>query len=51
MLQQTTVPTVKTRFEEFIKKWPSNHQLAKLLKVKYCAIGLDSDITHVLVIY
>ena len=22
MLQQTTVPTVKTRFEEFIKKWP-----------------------------
>ena len=29
MLQQTTVQTVKTRFEEFIKKWPSNNQLAK----------------------
>ena len=23
MLQQTTVSTVKTRFEEFIKKWPT----------------------------
>ena len=29
MLQQTTVPTVKTRFEEFIKKWPTLKDLAK----------------------
>ena len=34
MLQQTTVPTVKTRFEEFIKKWPSNDQLAKTSETK-----------------
>ena len=34
MLQQTTVPTVKTRFEEFIKKWPSNAQLAKTTETK-----------------
>ena len=30
MLQQTTVPTVKTRFEEFIKKWPTLKDLAKI---------------------
>ena len=29
MLQQTTVPTVKTRFKEFIKKWPTLKHLAK----------------------
>ena len=29
MLQQTTVPTVKKRFEEFVKKWPSLEDLAK----------------------
>jgi len=29
MLQQTTVPTVKKRFEEFIKKWPTLNDLAK----------------------
>ena len=29
MLQQTTVPSVKTRFEEFIKKWPTLKDLAK----------------------
>ena len=29
MLQQTTVSTVKTRFEEFIKKWPTLKDLAK----------------------
>ena len=51
MLQQTTVPTVKTRFEEFIKKWPSNDQLAKTSEQKYCNFGQDLDITHVLVIY
>ena len=34
MLQQTTVTTVKTRFEEFIKKWPSNDQLAKTSETK-----------------
>ena len=34
MLQQTTVPTVKTRFKEFIKKWPSNDQLAKTSETK-----------------
>ena len=28
MLQQTTVSTVKTRFEEFIKKWPTLKDLA-----------------------
>ena len=30
MLQQTTVPTVKTRFEEFIKRWPTLKDLAKI---------------------
>ncbi len=34
MLQQTTVPTVKTRFEEFIKKWPSVDKLAKTTEDK-----------------
>jgi len=34
MLQQTTVPTVKTRFEEFIKKWPSIDKLAKTTEPK-----------------
>ena len=34
MLQQTTVPTVKTRFEEFIIKWPSNDHLAKTTESK-----------------
>ena len=29
MLQQTTVSTVRTRFEEFIKKWPTLKDLAK----------------------
>ena len=29
MLQQTTVPTVKKRFEEFIYKWPKLKQLAE----------------------
>ena len=29
MLQQTTVSTVRTRFEEFIKKWPTLQDLAK----------------------
>ena len=29
MLKQTTVPTVKTRFEEFVKKWPTLKDLAK----------------------
>ncbi len=29
MLQQTTVPTVKKRFEEFVKKWPKIGDLAK----------------------
>jgi A/G-specific adenine glycosylase len=29
MLQQTTVPTVKKRFQAFIKKWPTLKQLAK----------------------
>ena len=30
MLQQTTVGTVKTRFEEFILKWPSINDLARI---------------------
>ncbi len=34
MLQQTTVSTVKKRFKEFIKKWPSNAQLAKTTETK-----------------
>ena len=34
MLQQTTVPTVKTRFEEFIKKWPTLEDLAKTTEPK-----------------
>ena len=34
MLQQTTVPTVKTRFEEFIKIWPSLKDLAKTTEPK-----------------
>ena len=34
MLQQTTVPTVKTRFEEFIKKWPTLKDLAKTSEPK-----------------
>ena len=34
MLQQTTVPTVKTRFEEFIKKWPTLKDLAKTTEPK-----------------
>ena len=29
MLQQTTVATVKTRFEDFVKKWPTVSKLAK----------------------
>ena len=29
MLQQTTVPTVKKKFQVFIKKWPTLKQLAK----------------------
>ena len=34
MLQQTTVPTVKTRFKEFIKKWPTLKDLAKTTEPK-----------------
>ncbi len=34
MLQQTTVATVKKRFEEFITKWPSVSILAKLSEPK-----------------
>ena len=34
MLQQTTVSTVKTRFEEFIKKWPTLEDLAKTTEPK-----------------
>ena len=34
MLQQTTVPTVKTRFEEFIKIWPTLSDLAKTTESK-----------------
>ena len=34
MLQQTTVPTVKNRFEEFIKKWPTLKDLAKTKEPK-----------------
>ena len=34
MLQQTTVSTVKTRFEEFIKKWPTLKDLAKTKEPK-----------------
>ena len=34
MLQQTTVPTVKTRFEEFIKIWPTLKDLAKTTEPK-----------------
>ena len=34
MLQQTTVPTVKSRFEEFIKKWPTLEDLAKTTEPK-----------------
>ena len=34
MLQQTTVPTVKKRFEEFIKKWPTLKRLAKTTEPK-----------------
>ena len=34
MLQQTTVPTVKTRFEEFIKKWPTLKDLTKTTEPK-----------------
>ena len=30
MLQQTTVPTVIKRFEEFIKKWPNLKKLSKI---------------------
>ena len=29
MLQQTTVATVKTRFKDFVKKWPTISKLAK----------------------
>jgi len=34
MLQQTTVPTVKSRFEEFIKIWPTLTDLAKTTEPK-----------------
>ena len=34
MLQQTTVSTVRTRFEEFIKKWPTLKDLAKTTEPK-----------------
>ena len=34
MLQQTTVPTVKSRFEEFIKIWPTLKDLAKTTEPK-----------------
>ena len=34
MLQQTTVPTVEKRFEEFIKIWPSLKDLAKTTEPK-----------------
>ena len=34
MLQQTTVPTVKTRFDEFIKIWPTLKDLAKTTEPK-----------------
>ena len=34
MLQQTTVPTVKNRFEEFIKIWPTLKDLAKTTEPK-----------------
>ena len=34
MLQQTTVPTVKKRFEEFIKKWPTLKNLSKSTEPK-----------------
>ena len=34
MLQQTTVSTVKTRFEEFIKVWPTLKDLAKTTEPK-----------------
>ena len=30
MLQQTTVKTVKVRFEEFLSKWPSINDLASI---------------------
>ena len=35
MLQQTTVPTVKTRFEEFIKKWPKSELKMFLINLKW----------------
>ncbi|MBI04953.1 MAG: hypothetical protein CMI96_03945 [Pelagibacteraceae bacterium] len=34
MLQQTTVPTVKKRFEEFIKKWPNIKKLSLISESK-----------------
>ena len=34
MLQQTTVSTVRTRFEEFIKKWPTLKDLANTTEPK-----------------
>ena len=34
MLQQTTVATVKTRFEDFVKKWPTVSKLAKTSESK-----------------
>ena len=32
MLQQTTVATVKTRFKDFVKKWPTISKLASFLQ-------------------
>ena len=38
MLQQTTVSTVKKRFKEFINKWPTINELAKISEEKIPAI-------------
>ena len=44
MLQQTTVGTVKKRFEEFILKWPTIDALASISNTSILSFGLDLDI-------
>ena len=52
MLQQTTVGTVKKRFEEFVVKWPSLNSLAKVSNITilnfWSGLGYYSRATNLL---
>ena len=52
MLQQTTVGTVKKRFEEFIIKWPSVNDLSKIRESQilkfWSGLGYYSRATNLL---